>query len=359
MGNNLACACDKPSSDQTSEVDFSSNNFDTGRQVKEQKARSSAKPLRGVIDDKIFNEAMVNIDSFLFEVITEEMFEKKFPSKAKDVFNQLSHSELIVEENEKDLVNVQLPPMMCKKEKEYYWGEWNLLGEKNGLGKLIKEDGSVYIGLFHHNKFEGKGVLIRESGDYFLGNWKSGVAHGNGQIILTSQRINFSGGFQNNLREGYGEESYPDGSVYKGNYKNNEKDGEGCYLWPDRTVFTGMFKHSMLHGYGEMTWTDGRVYKGNFSENKLHGKGIHKWPDGSSYDGFYSQGKKSGEGVFQWTKDKFYTGSWLNNKQHGNGQVSVNGKSFMGLWRFGKVIKLSEITENKAVVDRFLSFMKF
>jgi hypothetical protein len=353
MGNNITCACDKAASDVTSEFDFSTANPDTSRHMKEVKARSSAMPVfvGEIIDEKIFHEAKDNIDFSLYEEITEEIFEKNFPSTASDILNQLSQKVEVLRVQEKDMVNVHLPPMMKKKENEYYWGEWNLKGEKNGLGKLIKEDGSVYFGFFSENKFDGQGVLIRENGDYYLGTWKSGTAEGKGQIVLSSQGIKFEGNFQDNLREGYGEESYSDGSVYKGNYKNNEKDGEGTYTWPDRTVYTGSFKCSMLHGYGEMTWTDGRSYKGNFSENKLHGKGIHQWADGSSYDGFYSQGKKSGEGTFLWSKDKVYSGGWLNNKQHGNGVVSVNGKSFMGLWRFGKVIRLNEVSENNESIE--------
>ena len=354
MGNNITCACDK-GSDNNSEFDFTTANPDAMYQSKDQLRVKGGNFLQNLFRKKSSYEKLVDQrkeqmklqrGNESYEDITEEEFESNVPWKVNEVLNRLSEGVEVMRVQEKTIINVNLGPMSNKKEKEFYWGEWNTLGEKTGLGKMIKEDGSVYFGFFERNKFDGQGVLVRENGDYYLGNWKAGVAEGKGAIVLSSQGIKYEGGFQDNMREGFGEEVYSDGAIFIGNYKNNEKEGEGTYNWSDGTKYSGSFTLSMLHGFGEMIWADGRSYKGYFAENKLHGKGEHRWPDGTSYEGTYSNGTKSGEGTFQWASDKVYSGGWMNNKQHGNGKVSIKGKSYLGLWRFGKVIRLSEVTSN-------------
>ena len=40
-----------------------------------------------------------------------------------------------------------------------------------------------------------------------------------------------------------------------------------------------------MNGFGEYTWPDGRVYKGNFANDNKQGDGILYYPDGSVYSG--------------------------------------------------------------------------
>ena len=38
-----------------------------------------------------------------------------------------------------------------------------------------------------------------------------------------------------------------------------------------------------MDGYGEFSWPDGRIYKGEYKDDKKHGEGEFFWPDGRKY----------------------------------------------------------------------------
>lgn len=43
----------------------------------------------------------------------------------------------------------------------------------------------------------------------------------------------------NNLQDGQGVETWPDGSKYEGEYKNGKKNGKGAYAWSDGSYYVG------------------------------------------------------------------------------------------------------------------------
>lgn len=62
-----------------------------------------------------------------------------------------------------------------------YTGQW--LKETNirqGRGKQIWTDGSVYEGYWLNNKAHQKGRLVHADGDVYEGGWKEDQAHGFG-----------------------------------------------------------------------------------------------------------------------------------------------------------------------------------
>jgi hypothetical protein len=243
--------------------------------------------------------------------------------------------------------------MLFNEKNEYYLGEWNLKAEKSGLGTLIMQDQSIYYGYFENDLFHGNGVYINELG-YYYGEWKEGKFWGTSTLKYFNSIAEYRGNWIDNFREGLGEEKYEDGSFYKGNFKSNEIDGYGIYIWPDGSKYEGHLKNSHLEGKGIFTWADGRSYEGFWKENKFHGVGIHKWPNGSYYDGHYKLGKRNGEGVYCWNNDIYYNGLWLNNLQHGEGTLTIKNKNHYGGWRYGKLIRMSEISEIEENIN-FLS----
>ena len=42
------------------------------------------------------------------------------------------------------------------------------------------------------------------------------------------------------------------------------KHGKGCFKWATGGEFVGEYKNDLKIGYGEMTWGDGSVYKGTW-----------------------------------------------------------------------------------------------
>lgn len=67
-----------------------------------------------------------------------------------------------------------------------YEGEWNKSsGEREGYGKQVWADGSMYEGYWKNSKANGKGRLIHADGDTYEGEWKDDKAHGYGVYIHT------------------------------------------------------------------------------------------------------------------------------------------------------------------------------
>lgn len=67
-----------------------------------------------------------------------------------------------------------------------YEGQWNKsTNEREGYGKQVWADGSMYEGSWKLSKANGKGRLIHADGDTYEGEWKDDKAHGYGVYIHT------------------------------------------------------------------------------------------------------------------------------------------------------------------------------
>ena len=63
--------------------------------------------------------------------------------------------------------------------------------------------GSLLEGHWMHGKMHGFGRKIFKDGDYFLGTFRNGKLDGEGYLECF-QKSSYSGGFANDLKEGYG-----------------------------------------------------------------------------------------------------------------------------------------------------------
>ena len=43
---------------------------------------------------------------------------------------------------------------------EFYWGEWNSFGKKEGFGIQLSSNGNFYFGTFKDDKMDGLGLYI-------------------------------------------------------------------------------------------------------------------------------------------------------------------------------------------------------
>jgi hypothetical protein len=68
----------------------------------------------------------------------------------------------------------------------------------------------------------------------------------------------FKGNFVNDVIDGKGLFKWPDGRVYDGEWANNMKHGNGTLKWPDQVAqYTGQFQNDKRDGYGEYTYNYG------------------------------------------------------------------------------------------------------
>jgi hypothetical protein len=191
-------------------------------------------------------------------------------------------------------------------------------GEREGVGRQVWPDGSVYEGQWMRSKREGKGRQIFLEGEFYEGDWKNDQADGFGSYA-SRDGTKYTGGFVENKQHGNGEEIRGNGTSYKGGWVMGLKQGIGTHTWSDGSSYKGSFKEDKMNGYGKakfirgkfirgflftflgvFSWKDGRVYKGEFRQNEMHGAGIFTWPDGRSYEGDYVSDLKHGYGVFKW-----------------------------------------------------------
>ena len=100
--------------------------------------------------------------------------------------------------------------------------------ETNQKKKITYPDGSSYEGYLKNNEYDGYGEYRSKSYNYF-GEFSSGKKHGEGRLEDLVKNIEYKGSFVNNMKEGYGEERYRDGSIYKGQFKDNMKHGKGIF----------------------------------------------------------------------------------------------------------------------------------
>lgn len=81
-----------------------------------------------------------------------------------------------------DVVRVQRP-LMTLENGDWYEGDWDEHGRKDGKGILFKVDGSLYEGYWKADKAHGRGRSIHASGEMYNGEWKYDKKHGYGKYI--------------------------------------------------------------------------------------------------------------------------------------------------------------------------------
>ena len=86
-------------------------------------------------------------------------------------------------------------------------------------------------------------------------------------------------------------------------------------------MYAGNWVNDMMEGYGIYTWPDGRRYEGR--ERK-------------PYVGEYRNSKKEGYGRMVAADRNAFEGYWKNGVQHGIGRYEASGETRFGIWNSGK-----------------------
>ena len=117
-------------------------------------------------------------------------------------------------------------------------------------------------------------------------------------------------------KEGYGEYTWSNGSVYKGYWRDNKLCGKGVYYYIDGKKFIGEYNNNLKEGRGKYFWSDGKLYFGEYKQDKKEGIGKYMWNDGRIYLGFWKANKQNGLGRYSnpnASKDKY--GIWVEGKR--------------------------------------------
>ena len=142
---------------------------------------------------------------------------------------------------------------MQYRQKRSYQGDW-CQGNWHGHGKFLNSVDNLYEGEFAMNKKCGQGKLIFNDGRVFIGRFK-----------------------KDQMREG--KMNFQDGSSYEGLLKDGKRCGFGLYVFSDESQYGGQWENDLFHGRGRMDWTDGGWYNGDWEEGLQHGIGLEAFPN--------------------------------------------------------------------------------
>lgn len=251
-------------------------------------------------------------------------------------------------------------------------------------------------GRFLAGKLCGAGIAQYGSFGTYIGPFKSGQRSGYGKMVYTDpshlaslgeSEGEYQGSFQDNLRHGAGQMTWPGGLIYKGSYNQDRrhqvqgqlifKSGEiyeGTWIndrlegpvrlqkrnmtvqaqfisgqmasqasiqYQDGRVYSGTVINLAPHGHGQMKWPNGRVYKGDFCDGVLDGSGRMIYPNGDLYEGLWENGKKAGKGKMIYFNGTKYEGDWLDDCRHGEGtlkDLNSGDLVYAGFWNHDEVV---------------------
>ena len=127
----------------------------------------------------------------------------------------------------------------------------------------------------------------------------------------------FEGQMISNKRNGYGKQTWADGSEYIGYWENDMANGKGKFKYSNGDSYDGDWVDNKATGVGTYIKADGSKYVGEWREDKQHGVGTEVWPDGTSFEGIYASGNKCGRGTYKWANGTEYSGDWVDNRIEG------------------------------------------
>ena len=154
---------------------------------------------------------------------------------------------------------------------------------------IYLEDGNTYLGTLKNGIFDGNGILSSDDNKYlYNGEWKDGVKHGKGQLI--TEKIKYSGKFENDQFSGRGILCDDKGNIYEGDFLNGKFEGYGHDKMSNGDNYIGEFKNGLFDGKGQLTDKNGNVFDGNFIKGKKDGFGVIITNKGEKIEGKYKNG---------------------------------------------------------------------
>lgn len=105
---------------------------------------------------------------------------------------------------------------------EYDFGEAPSFIEEEQLEfrqEVVLEDASRYLGewLVGTETRQGRGRIVWSNGSVYIGWWRDDMANGEGQLTHNNGEM-YKGNWENDRYQGYGVYKYPNGTEYKGEW---------------------------------------------------------------------------------------------------------------------------------------------
>ena len=195
----------------------------------------------------------------------------------------------------------------------------------------------VYEGMLDSRDIrDGFGQITYEDGSIYEGEWKSDKRDGYGRLIECES--NWHVGFwKKDLRDGFGTRLIEDGRRIEGMFVNDKVSGEAQITCPNGSYYKGFFKDNIfISGTGKEIYSSGKEYTGQFVDGKYSGEGTLTYEDGSIYKGNFKNGMGNGQGSLTKKSKVRYEGNFINGFYDGNGEIFfTDGSKYKGLFKNG------------------------
>ncbi len=204
-------------------------------------------------------------------------------------------------------------------------------------GELLLEEGK-YVGEILNGKPHGKGKLMyKDSNVNYDGGWENGIRQGYG--IIEGNGEKYEGNFKNNVYSGHGIYYFSDGGRYEGNWEDGVMSGQGIYYFADGNKYVGNFENGWINGYGTGYYADGCKHVGYYKDGNRHGAGITYF-EGGRFEGNFREEKAEGMGVFYYSVDNSVEkGNFVNGQRDGEWiQIDSNGNKKTATYKDGNII---------------------
>ena len=221
----------------------------------------------------------------------------------------------------------------------------NIIEQSDIKIETIEEsDSELFFKTYH-----GKGTIIFKNGSEYFGNVKYGIMESTAEeksYMKFKNGTTYFGDMKLNKITGFGEYTFPEGSIYKGEVLNGLRHGQGIYEnQKENLYYDGFWQNGLKHGKGVLTIGD-MVYDGEFFEGSKHNFGKLKWTSSKNYyEGEFKENQISGNGYMVWMdSNEKYIGQWRNNLQNGiglhvwyepKGELKYLKNRYIGEWKDG------------------------
>ena len=156
---------------------------------------------------------------------------------------------------------------------------------------------------------------------------------------------------KNNIPEGRGHMTYPDGSIFHGFFINGLRDGNGVMTFPSGNRYNGQYKNDKREGYGEFFYLkENEKYVGYWHQDIREGRGEYRFKDGSVFIGNFKNGLKHGVGK-KVSKKMEYKGKWERGLKHGIFKFTLLSTNEVSMVKYvaGKRVKIQQRIKNKNI----------
>lgn len=178
---------------------------------------------------------------------------------------------------------------------------------------------------FEEEILNGPGKKTNPNGSVSEGEFKDGKLHGQGKMTFKNGEV-WEGEFkQGKLKQG--KEIYPGGTVIEGEFKDRKLHGQGKITRHDGRVTEGEFRDGSLR-QGKITDYDGNIFEGEFKNGLLHGKGkMTTFKNEEVREGEFNRGQLNGQGKITYLNFEVVEGEFKAGVLNGQGKKTYDDGS--------------------------------